>query len=159
MVEEVIDGHKRVAVTDTLARAMPLLNEGTVSEAIALLSSGLQDVSGDSTYSKDVDIIHDWESRLDKYAEMRERPDSLIGISTGFPGLDKLTAGIKPQQLITFVGEAKRGKSMLTMVMAERAHAEGITPLLVSFEMSVEEQAARYDAYVAKVSHLSLIHI
>ena len=157
LVEEVIEGHKRVAVTDTLARAMPLLNEGTVSEAIALLNSGLQDVSGDSTYSKDVDIITDWESRLDKYAEMRERPDSLIGISTGFPGLDKLTAGIKPQQLITFVGEAKRGKSMLTMVMAERAHAEGVTPLLVSFEMSVEEQAARYDAYVAKVSHTSLL--
>jgi replicative DNA helicase len=88
---------------------------------------------------------------------MRDRPDGLIGISTGFPGLDRLTSGIRPQQLITFVGEAKRGKSMLLMVMAERANSEGVLPLLVSFEMSVEEQAARYDAYVSKVSHTGLL--
>ena len=148
LVEEVIDGYRRLAVTDTVARAMPLLSTGKTVEAIALLNSGLQEVSGDTTYSRDVNIIEQWQERLNKYADMRERPDGLIGISTGFPG---------PQQLITFVGEAKRGKSMLTMVMAERAHAEGVVPLLVSFEMSVEEQAARYDAYISKVSHTGLL--
>ena len=157
LIEEVIDGHRRVSVTETLAQAMPLLSGGKTVEAIALLNSGLQEVSGDTAYSRDVNIIDEWESRLDKYAEMRERPDELVGISTGFPGLDRLTAGIRPQQLITFVGEAKRGKSMLPMVMAERANAEGISPLLISFEMSVEEQAARYDAYVSKVSHTGLL--
>ena len=136
---------------------MPLLTEGKIADAIALLNSGLQEVSGDTTYSRDVNIIDQWEERLARYAEMRDRPEGLIGISTGFPGLDRLTSGIRPQQLITFVGEAKRGKSMLTMVMAERATAEGVPPLLVSFEMSVEEQAARYDAYVSKVSHTGLL--
>jgi len=102
-------------------------------------------------------LVEQWESRLEKYAEMRERPDKLVGISTGFPGLDRLTAGIRPQQLVTFVGEAKRGKSMLTMVMAITANINGISPLLVSFEMSAEEQAARHDAYLAKVSHTGLM--
>ena len=157
LVEEVIDGHRRLSVTDTVARAMPLLSTGKTGEAIALLNSGLQEVSGDTTYSRDVNIIEQWQDRLTKYANMRERPDDLIGVSTGFPGLDRLTAGIRPQQLITFVGEAKRGKSMLTMVMAERAHAEGVVPLLISFEMSVDEQAARYDAYISKVSHTGLL--
>jgi len=157
LVKEVIDGYRREAVTETLTLALPLLTEGKVADAIALLNSGLQDVSGDTTYSRDVNIIDQWAERLAKYAEMRDRPDGLIGISTGFPGLDRLTSGIRPQQLITFVGEAKRGKSMLLMVMAERANSEGVTPLLVSFEMSVEEQSARYDAYVAKVSHTGLL--
>jgi len=157
LVKEVIDGHRREAVTETLTLAMPLLTEGKVADAIAMLNSGLQEVSGDTTYSRDVNIIDQWEDRLARYAEMRERPEGLIGISTGFPGLDRLTSGIRPQQLITFVGEAKRGKSMLTMVMAERANAEGVPALLVSFEMSVEEQAARYDAYVSKVSHSGLL--
>jgi replicative DNA helicase len=157
LVEEVIDGYRRTAVTDTLANAMPLLSSGKTMEAIGLLNSGLQEVSGDTTYSRDVNIIEQWQARLNKYADMRERPDALLGVSTGFPGLDRLTAGIRPQQLITFVGEAKRGKSMLTMVMAERANAEGIVPLLVSFEMSVEEQATRYDAYISKVSHTGLL--
>jgi replicative DNA helicase len=157
LVEEVIDGYRRTTVTDTLANAMPLLSSGKTMEAIGLLNSGLQEVSGDTTYSRDVNIIEQWQDRLNKYADMRERPDALLGVSTGFPGLDRLTAGIRPQQLITFVGEAKRGKSMLTMVMAERANAEGIVPLLVSFEMSVEEQATRYDAYISKVSHTGLL--
>ena len=157
LVQEVIDGHRREAVTETLTLAMPLLTEGKIADAIALLNSGLQEVSGDTTYSRDVNIIEQFEDRLARYAEMRERPEGLVGISTGFPGLDRLTSGIRPQQLITFVGEAKRGKSMLTMVMAERANSEGVPALLVSFEMSIEEQAARYDAYVSKVSHTGLL--
>lgn len=157
LVGEVVDGYRRLAVTETITSAMPLLTEGKVMDAIAMLNSGLQEVSGDTTYSRDVNIIDQWDERLSKYAEMRDRPEGLIGISTGFPGLDRLTAGIRPQQLITFVGEAKRGKSMLTMVMAERANSEGVPALLVSFEMSVEEQAARYDAYVSKVSHTGLL--
>ncbi len=157
LVGEVVDGYRRLTVTETITAAMPLLTEGKVMDAIAMLNSGLQEVSGDTTYSRDVNIIDQWEERLSKYAEMRDRPEGLVGISTGFPGLDRLTAGIRPQQLITFVGEAKRGKSMLTMVMAERANSEGVPALLVSFEMSVEEQAARYDAYVAKVSHTGLL--
>ena len=157
LVAEVIDGYRRLAVTETLTLAMPLLTEGKVGDAIAMLNSGLQEVSGDTTYSRDVNIIDQWEERLAKYADMRSRPEGLIGISTGFPGLDRLTAGIRPQQLITFVGEAKRGKSMLTMVMAEKANSEGVPALLVSFEMSVEEQSARYDAYVSKVSHTGLL--
>ena len=46
---------------------------------------------------------------------------------------------------------------MLTMVMAVTANTNGLSPLMISFEMSAEEQAARYDAYVAKVSHAGLL--
>ena len=45
----------------------------------------------------------------------------------------------------------------LNMVMAITANINGISPLLVSFEMSAEEQAARHDAYLAKVSHTGLM--
>jgi replicative DNA helicase len=157
LVEEVIDGHRKSKVSELMTEALPLLSGGDTKAAIAVLASGLQDVAGETALSRDVDLVEHWESRLDRYAEMRERPDKLVGISTGFPGLDRLTAGIRPQQLVTFVGEAKRGKSMLTMVMAITANTNGLSPLMVSFEMSAEEQAARYDAYVAKVSHTGLL--
>jgi len=157
LVEEVIDGHRKAKVSDLMTAALPLLSDGDTKGAISVLASGLQEVAGDTTTSRDVDLVEQWESRLDKYAEMRDRPDKLMGIATGFPGLDRLTAGIRPQQLVTFVGEAKRGKSMLTMVMAVTANINGISPLMVSFEMSAEEQAARHDAYLAKVSHTGLM--
>jgi replicative DNA helicase len=59
--------------------------------------------------------------------------------------------------LITFVGEAKKGKSLMTLIMAQAAHSHGIVPLYISFEMSIEEQEARYDAIVAGVSHTKII--
>jgi replicative DNA helicase len=140
-----------------MTEALVSLKDGNTEGAIRHLSSGLQDVSAVTSQSKDVDLISEWENRLTKYADMRDRPDELVGLSTGFPGLDRLTAGIRPQQLITFVGEAKRGKSMIAMVMAVAANTNGVSPLMVSFEMSAEEQAARYDSFVAKVSHTNLM--
>ena len=157
LVDEVIEGHRSTTVTGLMTEALVSLKDGNTEGAIRHLTSGLQDVSAVPSQSKDVDLISEWENRLVKYADMRERPDELIGLSTGFPGLDRLTAGIRPQQLITFVGEAKRGKSMLAMVMAVSANTNGVSPLMVSFEMSAEEQAARYDSFVAKVSHTGLM--
>ena len=157
LVDEVIEGHRSTTVTGLMTEALVSLKDGNTEGAIRHLTSGLQDVSAVTSQSKDVDLISEWENRLVKYADMRERPDELIGLSTGFPGLDRLTAGIRPQQLITFVGEAKRGKSMLAMVMAVSANTNGVSPLMVSFEMSAEEQAARYDSFVAKVSHTGLM--
>ena len=157
LVDEVIEGHRSTTVTGLMTEALVSLKDGNTDGAIRHLSSGLQDVSAVTSQSKDVDLISEWEDRLSKYADMRDRPDELIGLSTGFPGLDRLTAGIRPQQLITFVGEAKRGKSMLAMVMAVSANTNGVSPLMVSFEMSAEELAARYDSFVAKVSHTGLM--
>lgn len=157
LVDEVIEGHRSTTVTGLMTEALVSLKDGNTEEAIRHLSSGLQDVSAVTSQSKDVDLISEWENRLSKYADMRARPEELIGLSTGFPGLDRLTAGIRPQQLVTFVGEAKRGKSMIAMVMAVAANTNGVSPLMVSFEMSAEEQAARHDSFVAKVSHTGLM--
>jgi replicative DNA helicase len=157
LVDEVIEGHRSTTVTGLMTEALVSLKDGNTEGAIRHLSSGLQDVSAVTSQSKDVDLISEWENRLSKYADMRDRPEELVGLSTGFPGLDRLTAGIRPQQLITFVGEAKRGKSMIAMVMAVAANTNGVSPLMVSFEMSAEEQAARYDSFVAKVSHTNLM--
>ena len=157
LVDEVIEGHRSTTVTGLMTEALVRLKDGNTVGAIRHLSSGLQDVSTVTSQSKDVDLISEWENRLSKYADMRDRPEELVGLSTGFPGLDRLTAGIRPQQLITFVGEAKRGKSMIAMVMAVAANTNGVSPLMVSFEMSAEEQAARYDSFVAKVSHTNLM--
>jgi replicative DNA helicase len=106
---------------------------------------------------RDVDIMHDWEKRFANYVEMQNTPNAIKGIPTGFVGLDRITAGLRPQQLITFVGEAKKGKSLISLIMANAAHAHGKTPMFVSFEMSIEEQQARYDALISGVAHTKIL--
>lgn len=157
LVDELFLAYKHKHLVLAVTAATPSLNEHDTDEAAKILSEGLQKASLEVAHLRDVDIIQNWEERIDRYKEMRETPNSLRGIPTGFSGLDRITAGFRPQQLITFVGEAKKGKSLMTLIMANTAHQHGITPLFVSFEMSIEEQEARYDAIVSGVSHTRIM--
>lgn len=157
LIDEIYHSYKREHIITSIATAMPLLNDNNIEDAYKKLSEGLQKASVETARLRDVDIIQNWESRLDRYEEMRNMPNGLRGIPTGFLGLDRITAGLRPQQLITFVGEAKKGKSMMSLIMAIAAHRHGLSPLFVSFEMNIEEQEARYDALLSGVSHTKII--
>ena len=121
LVDELYHSYKRQKLIETISVAMPALNNNLVEDAFNELSAGLQRASTETAHLRDVDIIQNWEARLDRYEEMRNMPNALRGIPTGFTGLDRITAGLRPQQLITFVGEAKKGKSMMSLIMANAA--------------------------------------
>ena len=157
LVDELYAGYRQRNLVEAMSAAMPALNAGDTSEAFKLLAAGVQKAGADVARLRDVNLIETWEARLEKYDELRKMPNSLRGIPTGINGLDRITSGLRPQQLITFVGEAKKGKSLMTLMMANAAHIHGKRPLFVSFEMSAEEQAARYDAIVAKVPYSNIL--
>lgn len=157
LIDEVFNAYKHKNMVLTVAAATPALNEKHTDEAMQILSEGLQRAQVEVSRLRDVDLIQTWENRLERYKILRDTPNALRGIPTGFTGLDRITSGFRPQQLITFVGEAKKGKSLMTLIMANAAHNHGITPMYVSFEMSIEEQEARYDAIIAGVSHNNII--
>jgi replicative DNA helicase len=157
LVDEVYLSYKREHIVMSISSAMPMLNNNNVEDAFKTLSEGLQKASVETAHLRDVNIIENWEERLKKYDEIRKTPNSLRGIPTGFMGLDRITAGLRPQQLVTFVGEAKKGKSIMSLIMANAAHQHGVVPMFVSFEMSIEEQEARYDALLSGVPHTRIM--
>jgi len=157
LVDEMFASYRQRNLVEAMSAAMPALNAGNTSEAFKLLSAGVQKAGADVARLRDVNLIETWEARLEKYDELRKMPNAIRGIPTGINGLDRITSGFRPQQLITFVGEAKKGKSLMTLMMANAAHLHGKRPLFVSFEMSAEEQAARYDAIVAKVPYSNIL--
>jgi replicative DNA helicase len=157
LIDEVLNSYRHQKLVETISSAMPLLNNNSTNEAIQMLSDGLQTASAEVARLRDVDLIQSWEERIARYNLMRETPNAIRGIPTGFTGLDRITAGLRPQQLITFVGEAKKGKSLITLIIANAVHTHGKVPMFISFEMSIEEQAARYDAIVSNISHTKII--
>ena len=157
LIDELYDAYRRKHLILSVSAATPALNNNTTEQAIKTLSEGLQKAALEVAHLRDVDVIQNWEERLKRYREMMENPNSLRGIPSGFNGLDRITSGFRPQQLITFVGEAKKGKSLMTLIMANTAHMHGITPLYVSFEMSVQEQEARLDSIVSGVSYTRIL--
>lgn len=157
LIDEVYAAYRHRNLVEAMSAAMPALQDGDTTEAFKLLSAGVQKAAADVARLRDVDLIESWETRVNKYDELRKMPNAIRGIPTGINGLDRITSGLRPQQLITFVGEAKKGKSLMSLIMAHAAHQHGITPMFVSFEMSIEEQEARYDALMSGVSHTRII--
>lgn len=157
LLDEIFTAYRQRTIMDALSEAMPAINDNNINKAIASLSSGIQKASVEAARLRDIDIIQNWENRLVRYEEMRQQPNALRGIPTGFHGLDKITHGLRPQQFIVFAGEPKRGKSLFALILANSAHTHGKRPLFVSFEMSIEEQEARYDSLVAKVPYTRIL--
>lgn len=153
LLEEVFNEYRKRCLLDALQPAINALNSDDIDVAFSTLSSGIQKAAVEAARLRDVDIIQNWEDRLNRYEEMRNQPNALRGIPTGFVGLDRITQGMRPQQFIVFAGEPKRGKSLFALILANSSHIHGKRPLFVSFEMSIEEQEARYDALIAKVPY------
>lgn len=157
LMEELFDGHKTRTLSDGLQEAFNALNDNDPSKAAAAMSESVQKAAVESSRIRDVDIIQNWEDRIARYEEMSNTPNALRGIPTGFRGLDAITHGLRPQQFIVLAGEPKRGKSLFALIIANSAHRFGKRPLFVSFEMSVEEQTARYDSLISKVPYTRIL--
>lgn len=153
LFEELLDAYRTRTVSGAITDAMGPLGKNDIDGAMSILSKGLQTASAESTKLRDFNIIEGWEERLEKYKYMRDHPDELLGISTGFHGLDRLTQGFRNQQWVVMVGEQKRGKSLFQLIMANACHRTGLTPLFISYEMSVDEQLSRWYALIANVPY------
>jgi replicative DNA helicase len=153
LFDELLKAYRSRTVINAVSEAMGPLDNNNVDDAIAALSKGLQAASVDTVRLRDFNIIEGWEERLNRYKEMRDTPNALRGIPTGFSGLDRITHGLRPQQFVVMVGEPKRGKSLFELIMANACHRHGLRPMFISFEMSVDEQLSRYDALNARVPY------
>jgi archaellum biogenesis ATPase FlaH len=157
LTSELLDAYRLRELSSSVADVIPLLNDGDAAGAVEHLRKGIQKASVDAMRLRDVNMIDSWLERYEKYEQMRNTPNALRGIPTGFYGLDRITHGLRPQQFVVLAGEPKRGKSLFALIIANACHTYGKVPLFVSFEMSIEEQAARYDALASRVSYDSIL--
>lgn len=131
LVEELIESYRRRTLIDGIQQMASAIDGDDMSEVVTLMSETIQKATVEASRMRDVDIIQNWQTRLDLYRQMSEDPSKNLGISTGFHGLDHITnGGFRPQQFVVFAGEPKRGKSLFALVFANSAH------MLVAFRCS-----------------------
>lgn len=121
--------------------------------ALEIVVAAAQQMQLEDSSLVDVDLTKTWEERLDRYDERANNGGKLLGIPTGFKTIDLATSGWQPKQLVTVIATPKVGKSTLHMRMALNAWLAGYTVLFISFEMSNNEQEARFDAMIGQVPH------
>lgn len=86
-------------------------------------------------------------SMLDHIEAAKERYENwgkMYGLSTGFPSIDKLTLGLPGGELVIVAGETSRGKTLLSMNIANNCAKYGGRVLFVTLEMTHAELTSRY---------------
>jgi replicative DNA helicase len=84
--------------------------------------------------------------------QLYERGETIIGLASGFPDLDNLTAGFQPSNLIIVAARPSMGKSALMADFAlSAAVRQGAPAVIFSLEMSRHEMVQRFLSSEAKV--------
>lgn len=157
LVDQLVEYRKRQHAITVLQDASEAIAGGDHNAAIAVMSKGVATLHDDGVRkSTDIDLTEEPLTRFDEYLNIKTRPNGLIGISTGFPTIDKATAGLQPGQLVTIIAPPKTGKSVLALQLAVNVHRDGFVPMFQSFEMTNREQKTRHDAMRAHISHARL---
>ena len=81
---------------------------------------------------------------MQRVDERQSNPSALVGLSTGFIGLDKITHGLHGGHLVVLAARPSMGKTLLAMNIAEHvAINEKKTVAMFSLEMNKEELMER----------------
>ncbi len=84
--------------------------------------------------------------------QLSQRKELITGVPTGFPELDRMTAGLQPSDLIILAGRPSMGKTAFAMNIAQNAAlADNIGVAVFSLEMSKEQLAMRLLCSVGRV--------
>lgn len=131
-------------------------NPNDYEKVIEVLRSGLAGLDSAVPTISDYELVSTASERFNEYTARKGNPSGLLGLPTGFATIDRATAGLQPEQLVTIVASPKTGKSQLALKIATHIHEQGKRTLFQSFEMSNFEQRERFDAVHAGISHSRL---
>ncbi len=89
---------------------------------------------------------------FERIEKLFERKEHITGVASGFVGLDHMTAGFQPSDLIILAGRPSMGKTALVMNMVQNAAIVDKLPVAVfSLEMSMDQLAIRMLCSIGKV--------
>lgn len=146
------DQRSRAILFDAIADGDDALKAGETQEAQRHLANGLQQIGREISTTTDENAVRRPKARYESYLERARTYGTLRGIPCGFASLDKVTGGWQAEQFVLLGGSPKQAKSFVLMRWARAAQESGKKVLFLTFEMSRDEQLARYDAIAAGIS-------
>lgn len=132
----------------SLAFDAPGDTKEVVDEAEKLLM-GVTERSVRNSYSMLSDVMGELYEELE---EACQNPNSVLGVETGYPGIDSRLQGLRPGQMIVVGARPGVGKTSFALNLAFNAAAKGASVAFFSLEMSKIEIAQRLLSAHARIS-------
>ena len=129
-------------------------NSSDFVRSVSFAEKKIYDISEDLDNSTLTNINTAFSGILEKFENIQKDKNYLQGLKTGFTGLDNLTNGFKPGNLVILAARPSIGKSTLAMNIVENvALRENAVCAVFALEMTVAELAQRVICSVSKVSN------
>ena len=129
-------------------------NSNDYNRSVSFAEKSVYDISEELDSSTLTNINASFNGILDKFENIQKDKDYLQGLKTGFTGLDNLTNGFKPGNLIILAARPSIGKSTLAMNIVENvALRENAVCAVFALEMTNAELAQRVLCSVSSVSN------
>lgn len=145
--EAAIEREMRAALT----RGFDRLNEpGTTREKLDAIQADILGVMEGKHQNGPVPIATALSSAV-TLIEKNSEVDGLIGLSSGFVDLDKLTNGLQAGDMVVIAGRPSMGKTSLAMNIAEHNGLAGKQVLVFSLEMPTVQLTLRHMASIGRM--------
>ena len=89
--------------------------------------------------------------QIERYTELKNNPNTIQYIPTGFPKIDDAEGGFRYSELVYIIGRKGAGKSVLMLNLAHNAWVAGKNVLLFSLEISKEDYERRLAACACNI--------
>jgi replicative DNA helicase len=144
---------KKNLLNEALVKSMPLIKDKKIDEAEKLIRGILSTIKTEIKTSSDLDIRDNTEARFLEYQGLKINA-GVDGFTTGWPGLDDLTLGYHPGDLIVYIAEPKKGKTWYLVWQAHHIWSvERVPVLFLTREMRPKAIHKRFDAIASKVPY------
>ncbi|ONI64905.1 replicative DNA helicase [Microbacterium sp. CSI-V] len=135
---------RRLVEAGTRIVQMGYAGEGDPTELVNSAQAEIYNVSGDDSAEDYIPLTMAVDAAVEEIEAARGRDGSMTGIPTGFAGLDQLTNGLHPGQMIVLAARPAMGKSTLALDFARAAAIKSNAPcIFFSLEMGRSEIAMR----------------
>lgn len=155
LVDSLRDRRARTIMLDGLNQAAALVASADLADTekmLDILRNTVMQATVETTPSMDLRHEQAGGHILDLLEERSQSSGYLRGVSTGFPGIDYVTGGYQPEQLVTLIGLPKSFKSATLLYSALHCQLRAESVLFVGFEMSNEEQLERASSLLSGVA-------
>jgi replicative DNA helicase len=142
--DEIKTRSARSKIRKDLPKVAELLREGDTEKAI----DAIRDLSEKlARYDGETPVILGADAAVEvlrRHDEIQRKGKPAVEVPYGFPYLDKMSGGLQPTDSVLLVGPTGIGKTFVLLSMAEKCHAAGKIPLVISMEMQVSRVASRW---------------
>lgn len=157
IMDELIEQNKRkefLKIAETIVNTNPIeCSSGEFSELQNKVKfSMVQATMSTDDVKKEGSIKDSVKDRFDRYKEIKNNPEILKFIPTGFKHIDDNNGGFRPGELVYIIGRKGDGKSVFLLNLAHNMWASGHNVIIFSLEISKEDYERRFDARAAEVN-------